>query len=181
MSYLDRLKQRSENAHAMTQQNRQNQATEGFGGFVGALSSDSLKSYAYPDAVVAEPPPTRTVTPLAISRKSAERLPMGAAVFGADTDQNRIETLSQSQRNVDGTSACTSAISAPRSSMKATHIVAASDCKTCRHRSEPGRSDPGYCGGGRNDLSPAYGENHPLRRLPDDMGASCAKYINRSG
>ena len=46
-------------------------------------------------------------------------------------------------------------------------------CSTCRHRKRPGRSDPGYCGGGRDDLPGAYGVQHPLRKLPGDQGASC--------
>lgn len=49
-------------------------------------------------------------------------------------------------------------------------------CSTCRHRKRPGLS-AGYCGGGREDLPGAYGEDHPLRRLPDDQGASCASYL----
>ena len=49
-------------------------------------------------------------------------------------------------------------------------------CSTCRHRKRPGRSDPGYCGGGRDDLLAAYGLHHPLRKLPADEGASCASY-----
>ncbi|WP_157277017.1 hypothetical protein [Thauera aminoaromatica] len=48
-------------------------------------------------------------------------------------------------------------------------------CSTCRHRKRPGLS-AGYCGGGREDLPGAYGAHHPLRRLPDDMGATCACY-----
>jgi len=46
---------------------------------------------------------------------------------------------------------------------------------TCRHRRRPGLS-AGYCGGERDDLPGAYGAHHPLRRLPDDMGATCACY-----
>jgi hypothetical protein len=49
------------------------------------------------------------------------------------------------------------------------------DCSTCRHRKRPGLSAPGYCSG-RDDLPGAYGEHHPLRRPPDDNGASCASY-----
>lgn len=46
-----------------------------------------------------------------------------------------------------------------------------SSCRTCAHRRSPGLSD-GHCGG-RDDLPPAYTPGHPLRRLPDDGGASC--------
>ncbi len=40
-------------------------------------------------------------------------------------------------------------------------------CSDCRHLRRPGRSD-GLCAGGRDDLMPAYGANHPLRKLPAD-------------
>ena len=44
-------------------------------------------------------------------------------------------------------------------------------CVTCAHFARPGLS-AGYCGG-RDDLPRAYGENHPLRKLPSDRGAAC--------
>lgn len=44
-------------------------------------------------------------------------------------------------------------------------------CRTCAHFYRPGLSD-GHCGG-RDDLPPAYTPGHPLRKLPDDGGASC--------
>lgn len=50
----------------------------------------------------------------------------------------------------------------------------ARSCRTCRHLKRPGLSD-GHCGG-RDDLPAAYGPGHPLRRLPDDRGASCATW-----
>jgi hypothetical protein len=52
-------------------------------------------------------------------------------------------------------------------------------CSTCRHRKRPGLS-AGYCSG-RDDLPGAYGDHHPLRRLPDDQGASCASYLPHEG
>jgi hypothetical protein len=52
-------------------------------------------------------------------------------------------------------------------------------CRTCTHASRPGLVEiPGYCGG-RTDLPPAYGEGHPLRKLPADLGASCATWGKR--
>ena len=51
---------------------------------------------------------------------------------------------------------------------------AARSCRTCQHLKRPGLSD-GHCGG-RDDLPPAYTAGHPLRRLPDDGGASCATW-----
>ena len=50
-------------------------------------------------------------------------------------------------------------------------------CSTCRHRKRPGRAEPGYCGGGRDDLPDAYGRHHPLRKLPDDRGVTCPSYL----
>lgn len=49
----------------------------------------------------------------------------------------------------------------------------ARDCASCGGWFRPGQS-AGYCGGGRDDLPPAYGAEHPLRRLPADRGAGCA-------
>ncbi|MBX3678548.1 MAG: hypothetical protein KF710_00040 [Rhodocyclaceae bacterium] len=47
-------------------------------------------------------------------------------------------------------------------------------CWACRHCKRPGLS-AGYCGG-RDDLPPAYGLYHPLRKLPADQGTSCGSY-----
>lgn len=49
-------------------------------------------------------------------------------------------------------------------------------CLTCDHFRRPGLSD-GFCGGGREDLPPAYTPGHPLRRLPDDEGANCPNWV----
>lgn len=57
---------------------------------------------------------------------------------------------------------------------------AARGCSTCRHRKRPGLS-AGYCGGGRDDLPGAYGLHHPLRKLPDDLGVTCASYRPHEG
>jgi len=49
-------------------------------------------------------------------------------------------------------------------------------CRWCALHRRPGRA-PGYCASpGRDDLPPAYGIHHPLRKLPADQGASCASY-----
>lgn len=47
-----------------------------------------------------------------------------------------------------------------------------SSCKACAHLCRPGLSD-GLCGGGRDDLPPAFTKEHPLRRLPADGGKNC--------
>lgn len=38
-------------------------------------------------------------------------------------------------------------------------------CRGCAHLKRPGRVDAGYCAG-RTDLPPAYGDGHPLRKIP---------------
>lgn len=55
--------------------------------------------------------------------------------------------------------------------------AAARSCRSCRHFVRPGLSD-GHCAG-REDLARVYGANHPLRVLPDDGGASCARWEER--
>ena len=50
----------------------------------------------------------------------------------------------------------------------------AASCRTCRHLKRPGLSN-GHCSG-RDDLPHAYTAEHPLRRLPNDHGASCTSY-----
>ena len=50
-------------------------------------------------------------------------------------------------------------------------------CTTCKHRATVGIRAV-YCGGGRDDLSKAYGINHPLRKLPRDGGATCEKWLD---
>lgn len=49
-------------------------------------------------------------------------------------------------------------------------------CLTCDHFRRPGLSD-GFCGGGLEDLPPAYTPGHPLRRLPEDAGANCPNWV----
>jgi hypothetical protein len=49
-------------------------------------------------------------------------------------------------------------------------------CMACAHLRQPGHSD-GFCHeDARPDLPLAYGESHPLRKLPDDLGASCPAF-----
>jgi hypothetical protein len=62
-----------------------------------------------------------------------------------------------------------------QSAQESAQKSAARGCSMCRYRRRPGLS-AGYCGGGRDDLPAAYGLHHPLRRLPDDQGATCASY-----
>lgn len=59
----------------------------------------------------------------------------------------------------------------------ATMTAEPSTCRNCANRSRIG---PGYCGGDRADLPPAYGPSHPLRQLPEDGGATCPNYLHYS-
>ena len=102
---------------------------------------------AYRDAVAAEPVPERTDTRTATVIERDELL-----------------ALVESARE-----------SAKQSAHESAQKSAARNCSTCRHRKRPGRADPGYCSG-RDDLPKAYGDHHPLRKLPADLGASCASY-----
>ncbi len=61
-----------------------------------------------------------------------------------------------------------------QSAQESAQKSAAWGCSTCRHRKRPGLS-AGYCSG-RDDLPGAYGDHHPLRKLPADQGASCTSY-----
>lgn len=47
-------------------------------------------------------------------------------------------------------------------------------CGTCRHVRRPGLAD-GYCIA-RADLPPAYGTDHPLRKLPALGGVDCGDW-----
>lgn len=53
-------------------------------------------------------------------------------------------------------------------------------CKGCAYFKTPGRAD-GYCANElRADLPPAYGANHPLRRLPANGGRDCTVFEEAS-
>jgi hypothetical protein len=48
-------------------------------------------------------------------------------------------------------------------------------CMVCQHSRRPGTK--AHCREeARPDLPYAYGKNHPLRQLPDDMGESCKSF-----
>lgn len=49
-------------------------------------------------------------------------------------------------------------------------------CSSCQFIKRPGLSG-GLCGGGRDDLPPAFTEGHPLRLLPGDGGTSCPRWV----
>jgi hypothetical protein len=56
--------------------------------------------------------------------------------------------------------------------------MTAHSCRDCQHRMTPGLSDPGYCSA-RPELPLAFGTHHPLRKLPQDLGAECDKWEER--
>ena len=137
---------------------------------------------AYRDAVAAEPVPERTDTRTATVIERDELLALVEAVYAGDTDQDRQEAADAALADPEAALTCYRAIAAERGITvvlpvitKPTSITVATGCKSCRHRRRPGLS-AGYCGGGRDDLPPAYGLHHPLRKLPADQGASCASY-----
>lgn len=50
-------------------------------------------------------------------------------------------------------------------------------CQHCKHLATPGIG-VAHCGA-RKDTPPAYGANHPLHKLPDDMGINCQMFEAR--
>lgn len=137
---------------------------------------------AEPDAVAAEPVHERVGNRPPTPGERDELLALVSAIYAADTDADRQEAIDAALADPEGALTCYRAIAAERGITvvlpvitKPTSITVATGCKSCRHRKRPGRSDPGYCSG-RDDLLGAYGEHHPLRRLPADLGASCASY-----
>ena len=151
-------------------QNLQNPVEGGFDGFVGR--SDGTRAHSHP---AASETPTDTAPPIRATRwllHYADREPMEvhfapaadhAEALAAYRDAVAAEPLVQSDRE-----------SAQQSAQKSAQKSAARGCSTCRHRKRPGLS-AGYCSG-RDDLPGAYGDHHPLRKLPADQGASCASY-----
>ena len=141
----------------------------------------------YPDAVAAEPVPERTDTRTASVIERDELLALVEAVYAGDTDADRAEAIDAALADPEAALTCYRAIAAERGITvvlpvitRPTSITVATGCKSCRHRKRPGRSDPGYCSG-RDDLPKAYGDHHPLRKLPADLGATCASYTPVEG
>lgn len=145
---------------------------------------------AYRDAVAAEPVPERTDTRTATVIERDELLALIQAIYAADTDQDRQEATDAALADPAGALQCYRGIAAERgivvaravahesarqSAQQSVQQSAARGCSMCRYRRRPGLS-PGYCSG-RDDLPGAYGDHHPLRRLPADQGASCASYL----
>jgi hypothetical protein len=148
-------------------QNLQNPVEGGFDGFVGR--SDGTRAHSHP---AASETPTGTAPPIRATRwllHYADRDPL-EVWFAPAADHDEVLAAYR-----DAVAAEPLSEMLAQSVQQSVQQSAARNCSTCRHRKRPGLS-AGYCGGGRDDLPPAYGLHHPLRKLPDDQGASCASY-----
>lgn len=154
-------------------QNQQNPEKVGFDGFVGR--SDGTHAHTHPAAGETQ---TDTAPPIQATRwllHYADRDPM-EAWFAPAVDHD--EALA-------GYPDAVAAEPLPQVRTETAICdlyarVRERGCSTCRHRKRPGLS-AGYCGGGRDDLPGAYGLHHPLRKLPDDQGVTCASYRPHDG
>ena len=115
----------------------------------------------YPGASVApvDPRPRRPAT----TAEAAELRALLARALPASTAEERAEAEAIGLADIESALICWRAI--------AKAAKPPPSCDTCAHSSRPGTTV--YCGGGREDLPKAYGQHHPLRRLPADGGASC--------
>ena len=140
-----------------------------------APAVNHAKALAYhPDAVSAEPIPERPQR-TATKAEAREITALIQAVFPDDTDVDRSEALAAALADPEGALHCYRMIAKERGlTLPRNDAEAAKACPICRHFARPGGSE-GYCSG-RGDLPPAYGVNHPLRRLPADRGASCEQW-----
>ena len=149
-------------------QNLQNPVEGGSDGFVGR--SDGTRAHSHP---AASETPTDTAPHVRATRwliHFLDREPL-EVWFAPAADHD--EALAAYKDAVAAEPLAGVSVSAVSASVSAEST--ARGCSTCRHRKRPGLSSPGYCSG-RDDLASAYGLHHPLRKLPDDQGASCASY-----
>lgn len=141
--------------------------------FAPAVDHTAALSY-YPDAVAAEPIPDRAQRQ-PTKNEAKEITALVHAVFAADSDVDRNEALAAALADPDGALLCYRTIAEKRGIAIAAPMVGmVKACRCCQHFARPSKS-AGYCSG-RDDLPLAYGANHPLRRLPDDRGASCNQW-----
>ena len=160
----------------------------------------------YPDATSAEPAPAPEPGKLS-QEEAAELAHLLAAIFPDPID--RAEATEAAARDPVGALRCWRAIATERAGWSEDDVEAFEEraavaeydgalprqeaealamqeaqqregCRLCAHFKQPGLS-AGYCGGGRDDLPGAYGLHHPLRKLPDDQGESCASYLPHEG
>lgn len=152
-------------------QNLHNPVQGGSDGFVGR--SDGTRAHSHPAARMA---PTDTTPPVRAARW---------LVHYADRESMEVH-FAPAADHAEILAAYTDAVAAEPMPEVRTPVrnevhtkTAARGCSTCRHRRRPGLS-LGYCGG-RDDLPPAYGDHHPLRKLPDDQGVNCDRYRPHEG
>ena len=141
--------------------------------FAPAVDHAAALAY-YPDSVAAEPIPDRPQRNP--SKADAEEITaLVQAIYVNDTDDDRAEAMAAALADPDGALLCYRTIAKDRGiAIVAPVVGTVKACRCCQHYTRPGKSD-GYCGV-RDDLAPAYGANHPLRRLPADRGASCNQW-----
>ena len=152
MSYLDRLK-KSASAGGGTLQNHQNPESRGFVGFEGT-----------------PPGPFQKIEGARAANDSGQKQPLArpAATLAEGLAAYPAAVAAEPARQHESGNEDRSTPTPPPRNAPVT------SCRTCRHLKRPGLSD-GHCSG-RNDLPPAYTARHPLRRLPDDRGASCTTW-----
>lgn len=139
-----------------------------------APAVDHAAALAYhPDAVAAEPIPDR-LQRKPTKAEADEITALVNALFPDDTDDNRAEALAVALADPDGALLCYRSIAEDRGITINTKPEPVYSCRSCHHFARPGKSD-GYCGE-RDDLPRAYDINHPLRKLPEDGGASCNQW-----
>lgn len=142
--------------------------------FAPAVDHAAALAY-YPEAVAAEPIPER-LQRKATKAEAEEITALVQTIYASDTDDDRAEALGAALADPDGALVCYRTIAKDRGIAIAAPVVGTlKACQCCEHFTRPGKSE-GYCGG-RDDLPPAYGVNHPLRRLPADGGASCNQWL----
>lgn len=138
----------------------------------------------HPGAVAAVPIQHNPAMRTASTRERSELLGLVAAVYADDSESDRQEAVALALADPEGALTCYRAIAAERGLtvpnaatpvLVSTTTTPGRSCKRCRHRATPGKSEPGYCAE-RPELPPAYGPNNPLRKLPEDGGASCSKW-----
>lgn len=153
MGYLERLK-KSANAGAGTLKNQNNPEAEGL---LGSLGTPPGPFQKIEGATVANDPGQKQTL-----ARHAATLAEGLSAYTAAM------VTEPARHHESGTEERSTPTLLPRNAPTAS-------CRTCRHLKRPGLSD-GHCGG-RDDLKPAYGPEHPLRRIPDDRGTTCVTWI----
>ena len=124
----------------------------------------------YPSALAAEPIEPCRRQPDALLGGDQKAAVLAWLTQIGETDQAIVaEVLAACRRDID---ARRYFLERAESRLTNTNVA---DCANCRHRRSPGGTVR-YCASGRSDLPLAYGDGHPLRRLPDDQGPYCNQW-----